>query len=204
MHVATDGNYNLKILNDAFEGRAQENEEIDLINIDGEFKIKKKTKRPPVIQKPEVKTSAATEEKKDARLAAIMEEVMRKSAADFKLIDEQFEKEAAEEEAAANAMALVPVNQEQEKKKRNQLLKLKAKAMIGANAGQNSGKVIFDIDAEGGTFVTGVGIPGSKKVKNQKYAEEEEMKYYTYPEDELWERVNKTEKEMQDMLNYLN
>jgi len=110
MHVATDGSYNLKILNDAFEGKGHENEDIDLVNIDGEYKIKKKIKRPPIVQKPQVKTSAGPEEKKDTRLAAIMEEVMRKSAADFKLIDEQFEKEAAEEEAAANVMALVPVN----------------------------------------------------------------------------------------------
>jgi len=43
MHVATDGNFNLKILNDAFEGRAHENEEIDLVTgEDGEFKIKKR------------------------------------------------------------------------------------------------------------------------------------------------------------------
>ena len=47
MNVATDGNYNLKILNDAFEGRAAENEEIDLIDVDGELKVKKRTKRPP-------------------------------------------------------------------------------------------------------------------------------------------------------------
>ncbi len=31
MFAATDGNFNLKVLNDAFEGRAHENEEIDLI-----------------------------------------------------------------------------------------------------------------------------------------------------------------------------
>lgn len=37
MNVAGDGNYNLKILNDAFEGRAHENEEIDLINVNGEM-----------------------------------------------------------------------------------------------------------------------------------------------------------------------
>ena len=42
MHVATDGNFNLKVLNDAFEGRAHENEEIDLINDGGEMKIKKR------------------------------------------------------------------------------------------------------------------------------------------------------------------
>ena len=33
--MATDGNYNLKILNDAFEGRAHENEDIDLVNVEG-------------------------------------------------------------------------------------------------------------------------------------------------------------------------
>ena len=49
MHVATDGKYNLKILNDAFEGRAHENEEFDLVDdeVTGEKKIKKRTKRPP-------------------------------------------------------------------------------------------------------------------------------------------------------------
>ena len=30
MNVATDGAYNLKIMNDAFEGRGHENEEIDV------------------------------------------------------------------------------------------------------------------------------------------------------------------------------
>ena len=58
MNVAGDGNYNLKILNDAFEGRGHENEEIDLINVDGEMKIKTRTKRPPApIQRPEAKTA---------------------------------------------------------------------------------------------------------------------------------------------------
>ena len=47
MNVATDGKYNLKILNDAFEGKAHENEEIELIRVAGEMKIKKRTKRPP-------------------------------------------------------------------------------------------------------------------------------------------------------------
>lgn len=37
MHVATDGGYNLKVMNDAFEGRAHENEEIELIKVGGEF-----------------------------------------------------------------------------------------------------------------------------------------------------------------------
>lgn len=52
MHVATDGAYNLKILNDAFEGRAHENEDIELVKVGDEMKLKKKTKRPP---KPESK-----------------------------------------------------------------------------------------------------------------------------------------------------
>ena len=47
LNVANDGDYNLKILNDAFEGRAHENEEIDLVKVDGEMMIKKRTKRPP-------------------------------------------------------------------------------------------------------------------------------------------------------------
>jgi len=58
---------------------------------------------------------------------------MRKSAADFKIIDEEYAKEAADEEAAANSTALVPVNHEHQKKHRNEMLKLKAKALTGTN-----------------------------------------------------------------------
>ena len=36
MNVATDGNYNLKIMNDAFAGKAHENEEIELFHVNGE------------------------------------------------------------------------------------------------------------------------------------------------------------------------
>ena len=36
-YVARDGDYNLKILNDAFEGNARDNEDIDLVNIGGEM-----------------------------------------------------------------------------------------------------------------------------------------------------------------------
>ena len=104
MNVAGDGNYNLKILNDAFEGKAHENEEIDLINIDGEMRIKKRTKRPvAIVQRPEAKTASAAfaapikedmkkatkakkeykermEAKRDPRVANIVEDVMRRSA----------------------------------------------------------------------------------------------------------------------------
>ena len=48
MFVASDNRYNLKILNDAFEGRAHENEDIEVKDVGGELKIKKRTKRPPL------------------------------------------------------------------------------------------------------------------------------------------------------------
>lgn len=102
LHVAGDGDYNLKLLNDAFEGKAHENEEIDLINIDGEMKIKKRTKRPVApVQRPEAKTAPsaafaapikeevkkkaalAAERKRDPRVDSIVEDVMRRSAAGF-------------------------------------------------------------------------------------------------------------------------
>ena len=141
MHVATDGNYNLKILNDAFEGRAHENEELDLINVGGEVKIKKRTKRPAV--RPQAKTanvgSAHDEEldalgsSRDPRMEAIVEEVMRQSATDG---FGNFKKPttAAQEDSAsdANSMALVPMSEEGMKRQRNERLKLKAKAMAAS------------------------------------------------------------------------
>ena len=94
MNVAADGNYNLKILNDAFAGKAHENEEVDLVYEGDEVKLKKKTKRPP---KPETKTKPDKKiEKRDPRLDAIVEEVMRQSASDFKKID--FDAYAVEQE----------------------------------------------------------------------------------------------------------
>ena len=77
MNVATDGNYNLKILNDAFEGKAHENEEFDLIEDDlGNKKIKKRTKRPP---KPEKKEPERHIDNADPRTLAVVDEVMRRS-----------------------------------------------------------------------------------------------------------------------------
>ena len=49
--------------------------------------------------------------------------------------------------------------------------------------------------------MTGLGIPGRKGGVPKDFTEE---KYYAYPEDELWERVNRTEKDMHDMMTYLN
>ena len=96
MHVATDGNYNLKILNDAFEGRGHENEEIDLVTEGGEVKVKKRTKRPPIVQRPQAKTASAAfgssagvnskkklqenKQPQDPRVKSLVEDVMRRSA----------------------------------------------------------------------------------------------------------------------------
>ena len=88
MHVATDGKYNLKILNDAFEGKAHENEEFDLVDdeVTGEKKIKKRTKRPPKDPNAGVppKPSKPSLEARDPRMEAIVADVMRQSAQDWK------------------------------------------------------------------------------------------------------------------------
>lgn len=105
-------------------------------------------------------------------------------------------------------MALVPVTYEHQKKQRNELLKMKAKAMGGGDSTKAGGKVLFDVDAgEEGTFVTGIGIPGKKKNKAKKSQidpEEAKDKFYDNIEDELLDRVDKTEREMQEMMKYLD
>ena len=91
MNVATDGNYNLKLLNDAFEGKAADNEEIELVHEMGEMKIKTRTKRPPKPEQPISKAKKIVERaaeerkvkpkttgpKRDPRVDSIVEEVMR-------------------------------------------------------------------------------------------------------------------------------
>ena len=238
MNVAADGNYNLKILNDAFEGRAHENEDIELVRVGGELKIKKRTKRPPRPETARVGGKNAASifcgfdsttsgiDKKDPRLQAIMEEVMQRTAADFSAIDSEVYRYDIErdeksqpsdhdyENADANCMALVPVTTDSEfdvnRRKRNrELLKMQAKAASISNPDQ--AKVLYDIDGkEGGessTFVTGGGIPGRKKKQKNKQqqrpAYDEEFKFYEYPEEELLDRVDKTEHEMQEMMRYL-
>ena len=108
----------------------------------------------------------ALDSSRDARVAAIMDDVMRRSFADFKKIDEQ-----KIDEEHDNQMALVLVDSEVEKKQRkhrNELLKMKAKAITAGQPGPNKqGKVIFDVDADdAGTFVTGLGIPGTSKQRS--------------------------------------
>ena len=77
---------------------------------------------------------------------------------------------------------------------------MKAKAFSGR-------RPLYDVDDnEGGTFVTGVGIPGRREAtddQNEEGDNKEEYKYYQYPEDELLDKVDKYESEMQDMMKYL-
>lgn len=198
MHVAMDdGNYNLKILNDAFEGRAHENEEIELVKVGDEMKIKKRTKRPPrpVTGKVGGKNNASeyfgfdangrlSAERRDSRLEAIMEEVRQRTAGEFDAIDAQYREEEKHEKSyhdngentdASNCMALVPVTSDapcdvKRRKRNRELLKMQAKALSSKDP--NKAKVLYDADAndanEGSTFVTGIGIPGRAKKKQKK------------------------------------
>ncbi len=86
---------------------------------------------------------------------------------------------------------------------------MQAKQIANTEEGKDSkkvGKVIFDVDAgaedDDGTFVTGLGIPGKRK--KQKAVHRIEEKFYARIEDELLDKVENTEKEMHDMMKYLN
>ena len=223
MNVATDGNYNLKILNDAFEGRAAENEDIELVNEMGEMKIKTRQKRPPKPEQPASKAKKLVEERKvkpkpkagpavDPRVSSIVDEVMRQSQADFKnmnykdqAIEEEDDEDDGEEvEVPDYSWALVPVDDEKIKKKRNELLKKKAKAVKDKSKQTRVGKVLFDVDADG-TFVTGVGIPGRTKNKElHETGDQEEQKQYIDEEDLLLEKIDRTEKDLYGMMKYMD
>lgn len=178
MAVAQDGKFNLKVLNDAFEGRAHENEEIDVIQVNGETKYRKRTKRPP---RP-VDLAASKKhiiEKRDPRMEAIVEEVMRRSTTEgFPIQNAKIQSEPEKMFVQADSMAVVPFDEGAQRKQNRELLKQKAKAF--ALTDPASGKILLDIDAEPpaadeGTFVTGVGIPGTrKKGKGKKATEAEE------------------------------
>lgn len=109
-------------------------------------------------------------------------------------------------------MALVPVQSDADfdvkRRKRNrELLKMQARA-ISSQGNPDEAKVLYDVDNnEGSTFVTGGGIPGrvknKKKARNQPIEYDEEHKFYDTKEDELIDKVDKTEKEMQEMMRYL-
>ena len=66
--------------------------------------------------------------------------------------------------------------------------------MASRDPESKTGKVIFDIDAEaeGDTFVTGLGIPGKTKRGTVPH-HEDESKFYGSLEDELMDRVDQTE-----------
>ena len=65
-------------------------------------------------------------------------------------------------------------------------------------------RVLFDVDeAEERTFVTGGGLPKKQKFMQEQEDDTEPKKYYANEEDELLDRVNKTEEEMNEMLKYL-
>ena len=94
---------------------------------------------------------------------------------------------------------------EHQKKQRNALLKQKAKLLKGGPTKQSNGaKVLFDYDAameKEHTFVTGGGLPGRKRDGGES---SDEDKFYLNDEDELLEQVEKHERDMNDMLKYLN
>lgn len=100
-----------------------------------------------------------------------------------------------------NDMALVPVTYENQKKQRNELLKAKAKMF---SKEQSTGqRVLYDEDlfkpSKEKTFVTGGGLPG-----RMKKADDSDDDYFMNEEDELLEIVEKQERDMKDMLKYLN
>lgn len=172
MNVATDGNYNLKLLNDAFEGI--ENEEIKVIQNDktGGMRVKKSTKRPSKYEdysltskpKTSVPYRRADSNFSGSGLDAIMEQNEESRSAIKKVpgFEETQENEGkGQNEGAGAGMALVPMTYESQMKARNNLLRAKAKAMASKEkATKGEPRVLFDVDeAEERTFVTGGGLP---------------------------------------------
>jgi len=98
-----------------------------------------------------------------------------------------------------NDMALVPVD----KKQRNDLLKAKAK--MYSKEQKTGQKVIYDEDLlnppKEKTFVTGGGLPGRKRVAKDEDSDDD---FFLNEEDELLDIVEKQERDMKDMLKYLN
>ena len=140
---------------------------------------------------------------------------MRQSATEIKKIqleiDEEFksDNEDGQTNSDAYSMALVPVDEKAMRKQRNERLKAKAKQIATGQDSSNGGKVLYDADAgdDAGTFVTGLGIPGTKKGKKKQekaLISREGEKFYASMEDELMDRVDQTEKDMKQMMSYLN
>lgn len=100
-----------------------------------------------------------------------------------------------------NDMQLVPVTYD--RKQRNELLKQKAKMMSNPTKQANGAKILYEADLppqKEKTFVTGGGVPGRAK----RMEEDSDDELFLNEEDELLEIVDKQEREMKDMLKYLN
>jgi hypothetical protein len=88
------------------------------------------------------------------------------------------------------------------------MLKQKAKLLSQGMPKQSNGaKILYDEDLfqpppKEKTFVTGGGLPGKRKAAGQEDSDEET--YYLNEEDELLDIVDKQERDMKDMLKYLN
>ena len=102
-----------------------------------------------------------------------------------------------------NDMQIVPVSYDAQKKHRNELLKQKAKMMSNPTNQANGAKILFDADMhqpKEKTFVTGGGVPGRAK----KAEDSDDDDLFLNEEDELLDIVDKQERDMKDMLKYLN
>lgn len=106
-----------------------------------------------------------------------------------------------EESSTLNNMQIVPVSYENQKKARNELLKHKARVLAAKEEGK---EVLFDIDQNEDTWITGGGIPGKKRKKNKKKFVEEvvpkEDRVYTCLEDELLDEVDQHQEDMKRMM----
>ena len=111
MNVATDGNYNLKLLNDAFEGN--QNEEIKVIKNDktGGLRVKKSTKRPSKYEDYKPKTSQPYHRSSSGFSGSGLDAIMEQNEESKSAIKKMPGFEEAENEEAAG-MALVPMTYE--------------------------------------------------------------------------------------------
>ena len=112
-------------------------------------------------------------------------------------IDEEFKSDNGDDQTNSDAysMALVPVDEKAMRKQQRERLKAKAKQIASGQDLNSGGKVLYDADAadDAGTFVTGLGIPGTKKGKKKQekaLVTAEGGKFYASMEDELMDRVD--------------
>ena len=82
------------------------------------------------------------------------------------------------------------------------MLKMKARALSKPH---KSGRVIFDIDmGQENTFVTGGGLPGRMRHGGRGSDDEDEAKFYMTEEEALLAKVEGYERDMQEMLKFLD